>query len=95
MKEPREIIKRPIVTEKATAIKELGWISFAVSRRANKKEIKEAVEKIFKVKVDTVRTLTSFGKVVTKLGRPVGKKSAVKKAYVKLKEGKIEFFEGV
>ena len=95
MREPREIIKRPLVTEKSTAIKEVGWYLFAVDRKANKKEIKDAVEKIFKVKVDSVRTLTTFGKTVKRMGRVMGKQSALKKAYVKLKEGKIEFFEGV
>jgi large subunit ribosomal protein L23 len=95
LKEPREIIKHPLVTEKSSAIKEIGWFVFAVDKRANKKEIKEAVEKLFKVKVDKVRTLVLSGKKVKRFGRPVGKRSPLKKAYVKLKEGKIEFFEGV
>ncbi len=95
MKEPLQTIKRPIITEKSSAIKESGWYVFSVERKANKKEIKEAVEKVFKVKVEAVRTLIVPGKKVKRFGRPVGRRSPLKKAYVKLKEGKIEFFEGV
>lgn len=95
MREPGEIIKRPLVTEKASSIKEMNWYIFAVDNRSNKKEIKEAVEKLFKVKVDRVRTVTLPGKTVKRGGRIVGKRSPIKKAYVKLKEGTIEFFEGV
>ncbi|GIW47359.1 MAG: 50S ribosomal protein L23 [Deltaproteobacteria bacterium] len=95
MKDPRDIIKRPIITEKASFIREKGWFVFAVDKDANKKEIKEAVEKLFKVKVDKVRTLILTGKKVKRFGRPVGKRPPLKKAYVKLKEGTIEFFEGV
>ncbi|HEY7534600.1 MAG TPA: 50S ribosomal protein L23 [Thermodesulfobacteriota bacterium] len=95
MREPREIIKRPLITEKSSAIKDIGWYIFAVDGKANKKEIKDCVESLFKVKVDRVRTLILTGKSVKKFGRVSGKKSSLKKAYVKLKEGKIEFFEGV
>jgi len=95
LKEPREIIKRPLITEKSSGIKDLNWYIFSVDRKANKKEIKDAVERVFKVKVDTVRTLVLPGKKVKRFGRVVGQKTAIKKAYVKLKEGKIEFFEGV
>ncbi|HLE24108.1 MAG TPA: 50S ribosomal protein L23 [Thermodesulfobacteriota bacterium] len=95
MREPREVVKHPLVTEKSSAIKDTGWYVFAVDGRANKKEIKESVEKLFKVKVDRVRTLVLAGKSVKKFGRISGKRSPLKKAYVKLKEGKIEFFEGV
>ena len=95
MKEPREIIKRPLITEKSSGIKEINWYIFSVDRKANKKEIKDAVENVFKVKVDSVRTLVLPGKKVKRFGRVVGQKTAIKKAYVKLKEGKIEFFEGV
>ncbi len=95
MKHPTQIIKRPLITEKSTALKERGWYVFAVDRKANKKEIKQAVEKLFGVKVDKVGTLISPGKPIKRAGRLVGRTSAVKKAYVRLKEGSIEFFEGV
>lgn len=95
MKNPRDIIKTPLVTEKSTDVKEDNWYVFSVDRKSNKSEIKDSVEKIFDVKVDKVRTLVTPGKVVKRYGRDVGKRSAVKKAYVKLKEGTIELFEGV
>ncbi len=76
-------------------VKESGWYLFSVDKRSNKIEIKNAVEKLFKVKVDKVRTSIKPGKTVKRFGRPVGSTSSVKKAYVKLKEGNIEFFEGV
>ncbi|MGH7889401.1 MAG: 50S ribosomal protein L23, partial [Thermodesulfobacteriota bacterium] len=46
MKEPREIIKRPLITEKSSGIKDINWYIFSVDRKANKKEIKDAVEKV-------------------------------------------------
>jgi large subunit ribosomal protein L23 len=95
LREPREVIRRPLVTEKSSAIKDVGWYVFSVDVKANKKEIKASIEKLFKVKVDKVRTLTNAGKIVKRFGRISGKRSPLKKAYVKLKEGKIEFFEGV
>lgn len=95
MKNPRDIIKTPLVTEKSTDVKENNWYVFSVDRKSNKSEIKDSVEKIFGVKVEKVRTLVTPGKVVKRYGRDVGKRSAVKKAYVKLKEGTIELFEGV
>lgn len=95
MKDPRDIVKAPLVTEKSTDVKEDNWYVFSVDRKSNKKEIKDSVEKVFNVKVDKVRTLVTPGKVVKRYGREVGKRSAVKKAYVKLKEGSIELFEGV
>lgn len=95
MKEPREVIKHPVITEKSSNLREADWYVFSVKRKANKKEIKEAIENIFKVKVDRVRTLTIPGKNVKRFGRVMGKSSPLKKAYVKLREGKIEFFEGV
>ena len=95
MKDIREIIKYPLVTEKSSDLKEKKWYVFAVDNRANKKEIVNAVEKIFRVKVEKVRTLIKHGKSVKRFGRRVGKRSPIKKAYVKLKEGVIEFYEGV
>lgn len=95
MKNPRSVIKLPVVTEKSTAAREDGWYVFSVDRRCNKKEIRDSVEKIFGVKVWKVRTLVAAGKKVKRLGRVVGRRSAVKKAYVKLREGEINLFEGV
>lgn len=95
MRDPREIIRYPLVTEKSTDVKDNEWYAFAVDRKANKSEIKDSVEKIFDVKVDRVRTLVTPGKTVKRYGKAVGKRPAVKKAYVKLKEGAIELFEGV
>ena len=95
MKDPRTVIMVPLVTEKTSDLRELNWYVFSVDRNATKNEIKDSIEKIFNVKVDKVRTLTTAGKVVKRFGRKVGKRSAVKKAYVKLREGTIELFEGV
>jgi len=95
LKDPRTVIKLPVVTEKTTDLREFNWYVFSVDRSATKNEIKDSIEKIFNVKVEKVRTLTTAGKVVKRFGRKVGKRSAVKKAYIKLKEGSIELFEGV
>lgn len=95
MKDPRNIIKTPLITEKSTDMRELGWYLFAVDTKANKVEIRDSIEKIFNVKVAKVRTHTTTGKKVKRMGKVVGKRSSVKKAYVKLKEGEIQLFEGV
>ena len=95
MKDPRQIIKRPLVTEKSSDMREVNWYVFSVDKRCNKIEIKDAIEKIFGVKVEKVRTLITTGKTVKRMGRIAGRKSSMKKAYVKLKEGTIELFEGV
>ncbi len=94
MRSVYKVIRRPIVTEKSTDQKEaLNVIAFEVDRRATKPEIKGAVEKLFKVKVDDVRTVTVPGKVV-RMGRSQGKRPNWKKAFVTLGEGStIEFFE--
>jgi len=88
------VIRRPIVTEKSSDQKEAqNVIAFEVDRRATKPEIRAAVEKLFKVKVAAVRTLTAAGKRVRR-GRSLGKRSNWKKAFVQLAEGStIEFFE--
>lgn len=90
------IIKRPLITEKSTLHKEMNnQLAFEVDRRANRIEIKKAVEKIFKVQVIDVRTMNYRGKR-KRLGRSVGRKPHWKKAVVTLKPGqKIDFFEGV
>ena len=95
MRNPRSVIKLPHVTEKSNELMDLSWYVFKVDKRANKKEIKDSIEKIFNVKVDKVRTSITAGKKVKRFGRVVGKRSPVKKAYVKLREGAIEIFEGV
>jgi large subunit ribosomal protein L23 len=93
----QEVIRRPLITEKSTLLKdEKGIVAFEVDRRATKIDIKRAVEAQFKVKVAEVRTATVHGKV-RRQGRFVGRRSDWKKAYVRLAAGEkpIEFFEGV
>lgn len=89
-----DVIKKPLVTEKTTIEKDArNIIAFEVNRAANKIEIKEAVEKLFKVEVTAVKTVTVAGKV-KRVGRNIGKRSNWKKAYVTLKEGSsVDFFE--
>ena len=91
------VLKLPVITEKSTQVKEnLRTVTFKVLRDANKIEIKDAVEKIFKVKVESVRTANFHGKK-RRQGRYVGRRPDWKKAYVTLKEGEkmIEFSEAV
>jgi large subunit ribosomal protein L23 len=96
MKEAHQIVKRPLITEKSTRQKEEGnQIAFMVDPQANKIEIRQAVEKLFKVKVRRVHTMNLVGKR-KRMGRFFGWKSDWKKAIVTLREGdRIEFFEGV
>ncbi|MGE5190747.1 MAG: 50S ribosomal protein L23 [Gemmatimonadota bacterium] len=91
-----DVLKRPLITEKATLLKETAnAVSFAVDSRANKHQIQDAVEKLFKVKVVEVKTMNVSGKAKRR-GRTVGRRPGWKKAIVVLKAGdKIEFFEGV
>jgi large subunit ribosomal protein L23 len=92
-----EIIRRPLVTEKSSGMKETAnVIAFEVAPEANKIQVKKAVEELFKVKVDEVRLLNMRGKV-KRLGRFAGRRRDWRKAYVKLAEGQKapEFFEGV
>ena len=90
-----DIIKRPLVTEKTNIQKELAnQLTFEVDRRANRIEIKKAVEEIFKVRVSAVRTMQVTGKL-TRRGRILGKRRDWKKAIVRLRPGdRIDFFEG-
>lgn len=95
-KDPTQIILRPVITEKSTVLKERNHeVCFAVARDANKTEIKKAVERLFKVKVDSVRTQIRPGKE-RRMGRSSGLRPDWKKAFVRLKEGEkmIEYFEG-
>ena len=83
----RDIIKAPIVTEKSARLAQEGnTITFSVDTKANKTEIKQAVEKLFNVKVESVNTVTVRPKK-KRVGRYVGKTNKVKKAIVKLSEG--------
>ncbi len=96
MRDPREIIVRPVVTEQSTELADdMGAYTFIVNRTANKIEIKHAVETLFAVKVDSVRTANYQGKW-RRVGSAYGKKAAYKKAVVKLAEGeKIDVYEGI
>ncbi|MEJ2365761.1 MAG: 50S ribosomal protein L23 [Deltaproteobacteria bacterium] len=96
MEDAYKIIKRPLITEKSTIIKEMNnQLAFEVDRRANKIEIKKAVERIFKVQVEDVRTMNYQGKR-KRLGRTEGRRRHWKKAVVTLSPGgSIDLFEGV
>ena len=94
------VIIKPIVTEKMTALSEkYNRYGFVVDRRADKLQIKKAVEDMYGVKVDSVNTLIQRGKDTsryTKAGMIKGKKSSFKKAIVQLKEGEqIDFYSGI
>jgi large subunit ribosomal protein L23 len=92
-----QVIRRPLLSEKVMEQKEeINIVAFEVDARANKIDVKRAVETQFKdVKVADVRIMRSHGKV-RRQGRWMGRRSDWKKAYVRLEEGsKIEFFEGV
>ena len=92
-----DVIKAPLITEKGTLVSErAGQIVFEVDGRANKREIKAAVERLFDVKVEAVRTANCLGKSRFRLGRRVGKRPNWKKAYITLAEGQtIDLLEKV
>jgi large subunit ribosomal protein L23 len=92
----QRLIRRPLITEKATRMKDASnTVCFEVDRDANKIEVRRAVEKLFGVKVLDVRVANRQGKW-KRMGRFVGQRKAWKKAYVRLApDQKIEFFEGV
>ena len=93
MKSPRDVIIRPIVSETSYAGLELNTYTFLVDKRANKTEIKEAVQKIWDVRVTSVNTLNRRGKVKRR-GWTKGKRADEKRAIVTLAEGdSIEIFE--
>jgi len=81
-----DVIRKPVITEKATMASESGAIVFEVAIGANKPQIKEAVETLFGVKVKAVNTAITKGKAKRFRGRP-GRRRDVKKAYVTLEEG--------
>ncbi|HEK86443.1 MAG TPA: 50S ribosomal protein L23 [Candidatus Aminicenantes bacterium] len=97
MRDPRNIILRPLITEKSTRLKDAQrQVCFEIAPEANKLEVKKAVEELFKTKVDAVTIVKLKGKV-KRLGRSLGRTKDRKKAYVKLRKGEkmIEYFEAV
>jgi len=90
-----EVLRRPLITEKNTMLVEQNKYAFEVARNANKPQIKDAVEKAFKVKVTSVNVMCVPGKM-RRAGRQRGMTSPWKKAVVTLEPGhKIELFEGI
>jgi large subunit ribosomal protein L23 len=90
-KDPRDILLAPVVSEKSYALLDQGKYTFIVDPRANKSEIKKAVESIFGVKVSSVHTLNRQGKARrTRFG--MGKRKDTKRAIVTLREGTIDIF---
>ncbi|WP_144719935.1 50S ribosomal protein L23 [Agrococcus jejuensis] len=93
-KDPRDVILRPIVSEKSYSLIDRGSYTFEVDPRASKTEIRLAVEKIFSVKVERVNTLNRQGKTRrTKFG--LGKRKDTKRAIVTLRSGSIDIFTAV
>ncbi|HPD33830.1 MAG TPA: 50S ribosomal protein L23 [Bacteroidota bacterium] len=93
-----DIIKKPLITEKAMKLGDSRQYAFEVNINSNKIEIKKAIEELYEVKVESIRTLREKGKIrsrFTKRGRVTGKTPRRKKAYVTLKEGySIEIVSG-
>lgn len=90
-KDPRDVIIKPVVSEKSYALLDEGKYTFIVDPRANKTEIKIAIEQIFDVKVASVHTLNRKGKTRrTRFG--MGKRKDTKRAIVSLAEGNIDIF---
>ncbi|MDO4571809.1 MAG: 50S ribosomal protein L23 [Clostridia bacterium] len=96
MKSPYDIIKKPVLTEKSYDHLPSKTYTFEVDRRANKVEIRKAVEEVFGVQVDRVNTMNADGKK-RRQGAHVGRTAASKKAYVTLKKDSkgIEFFDSI
>lgn len=95
MTNPRDIIKKPLISEKSMGLMEENKYTFIVDNNANKIEIKKAIEDIFGVKVLKVRTAAMRGKL-KRMGRYAGKTPDRKKAIVTLQQGdQIEIFEGL
>lgn len=93
-KDPRDIILKPVVSEKSYSLIDDGKYTFEVDPRSNKTEIKLAIEKIFDVKVASVNTLNRTGKLRrTRFG--IGKRKDTKRAIVTLKSGSIDIFTAV
>ena len=96
MKTPHDVILKPVLTEKSYDHLAEKVYTFIVDKKANKTEIKQAVEAIFGVKVDSVHTINNLGKM-KRQGRTQGRTREIKKAYVTLKKDSkpIKFFEGM
>ena len=94
MKVIYDVIKEPCLTEKSNYLQETqGTVAFKVAQEANKIEIRQAVEQLFRVKVASVRTVAMHGKRKRIGARPAGQTSDWKKAYIKLSEGKINYLD--
>jgi large subunit ribosomal protein L23 len=95
MKSPQDVIQAPLISEKGTQLTEsANQVLFKVRTDANKIEVKQAIETLFKVKVVQVRMARYLGKV-RRIGRNMGRRPDWKKAYVTLKDGdRIDFFGG-
>ncbi|EGS34849.1 MULTISPECIES: 50S ribosomal protein L23 [Megasphaera] len=92
--EMHDLLLKPVITEKTTMLMSDGKYTFRVPLKANKVEIRKAVEQVFNVHVTKVNTIRVLGKV-KRMGKFEGKRSDYKKAIVTLQEGEtIEFFEG-
>ena len=96
MRDPKQVIVRPVVTERSTELADdRGAYTFIVNKDANKIEIKNAVESLFDVKVKDVRTANYRGKW-RRMGNAYGQRAAYKKAVVTLAEGqRIDVYEGI
>jgi large subunit ribosomal protein L23 len=96
MRDPRSVILRPVVTERSTLLQdEMRTYTFIVAKNANKLEVRNAVQSLFSVRVESVRTANYQGKW-RRVGRSVGRKAAYKKAVVRLAEGdSIDVYEGI
>ena len=93
-KDPRDVIVKPVISEKSYSLIDEGKYTFEVDPRSNKTEIKQAVEQIFNVKVASVNTLNREGKTRrTRFG--TGKRKDTKRAIVALKSGSIDIFTAV
>ena len=94
MKDPRDVILAPVVSEKSYSLLDEGRYTFIVNPSSNKTEIKEAVQSIFGVKVDSVNTMNRKGKR-KRFGTTFGKRKDTKRAIVTLREGEsIDIFAG-
>jgi len=92
---PYEVLRRPVITEKNTGLQALGKYAFEVAEKANKQQIREAVENAFTVKVTAVNVIRVRGKT-RRIGRRPVLTQSWKKAIVTLQAGdSIQFFEGV
>ena len=90
-----EVLRRPLITEKSTDLQSLNKYAFEIAEKANKPQIKQAIEAAFNVKVTGVNVITVPGKS-RRMGRRIIQSPSWKKAIVTLQPGdKIEFFEGV